>query len=66
VNDLNQLKIYRGWPWVPAVVRRVSISSPGVLVEAGVDRDKIRPAVIRPLAVEVPMKAIANQGGEDR
>jgi sarcosine oxidase subunit alpha len=65
VNDLNQLKIPR--VAMGACGGKTCLDLlPRVLAEAGVDRDKIRPAVIRPLAVEVPMKAIANQGGEDR
>ena len=35
---------------------------PRVLLEAGVKKEEIRPATYRPLTVEIPMKALANQG----
>jgi len=36
---------------------------PRVMQEVGVKREEIQAATHRPLTVEVPMKALANQGG---
>lgn len=63
VQDLNQLKLPR--VAMGACGGKTCLDLlPRVLVQMGVAREKIRPATLRPLAVEIPMKAIANQGGE--
>ena len=62
VNDLNQLKLPR--VAMGACGGKTCLDLlPRVLMQAGVSRDDIHPATYRPLTVEVPMKALANQGG---
>ncbi len=63
VKDLNQLKLPR--VAMGACGGKTCLDLlPRVLVQLGVPRQEIRPSSLRPLAVEIPMKAIANQGGE--
>ena len=65
VRDLNQLKLPR--VAMGACGGKTCLDLlPRVLVQLGVPREEIRPATIRPLAVEIPMKALANQRGENR
>ncbi len=60
--DINQLKLAR--LSMGACGGKTCLDLvPRVLMQAGVDRDSIRKATHRPLTVEVPMKALANQGG---
>ncbi len=61
-NDVNQLKLAR--LAMGACGGKTCLDLvPRVLMQAGIARDAIRPATHRPLTVEVPMKALANQGG---
>jgi len=63
VTDLNQLKLLR--TAMGACGGKTCLDLlPRVLMEAGVKKEEIRPATYRPLTVEVPMKALANQGGD--
>lgn len=62
VNDLNQLKQIRAAMGACGGKTCLDLL-PRVLAEAGVPKEKIRPATYRPLTVEIPMKALANQGG---
>lgn len=64
VTDINQLKLTRA-AMGACGGKTCAELFPRVLRQAGVDRDKITEGTQRPLAVEVPMKAIANQRGED-
>lgn len=62
VTDLNQLKIPR--VAMGACGGKTCLDLvPRVLMQAGVKREDIHPATHRPLMVEIPMKALANQGG---
>lgn len=62
VTDINQLKLSR--LAMGACGGKTCLDLvPRVLMQAGVDRGNIHPATHRPLTVEVPMKALANQGG---
>ena len=62
VTDINQLKIAR--LSMGACGGKTCLDLiPRVLMQAGVDRERIHAATYRPLTVEVPMKALANQGG---
>ncbi|HOQ73964.1 MAG TPA: FAD-dependent oxidoreductase [Limnochordia bacterium] len=63
VTDLNQLKLLR--TAMGACGGKTCLDLlPRVLMEAGVKKEDIRPATYRPLTVEIPMKALANQGGD--
>ena len=63
VTDLNQLKLLR--TAMGACGGKTCLDLlPRVLMEAGVKKEEIRPATYRPLTVEIPMKALANQGGD--
>lgn len=63
VTDINQLKLPR--VAMGACGGKTCLDLlPRVLMQAGIAREDIRPAVHRPLTVEVPMKILANQGGE--
>ncbi len=65
VSDINQLKLPR--VAMGACGGKTCLDLlPRILMEAGVEKEDIAAAVLRPLAVEIPMKAIANQGGEDK
>jgi len=62
VTDMNQLKVIR--VSMGACGGKTCLDLvPRVLMQAGVSRDAIHAATYRPLTVEVPMKALANQGG---
>lgn len=62
VLDLNQLKLPR--VAMGACGGKTCLDLlPRILTQLGVDKNQIRPATLRPLAVEIPMKALANQGG---
>ena len=62
VTDINQLKLPR--LAMGACGGKTCLDLvPRVLMQAGVAREEIHPATHRPLTVEVPMKALANQGG---
>ena len=62
VTDINQLKLSR--VAMGACGGKTCLDLvPRVLMQAGVRRDDIHPATHRPLTVEIPMKALANQGG---
>lgn len=62
VNDLNQLKLPR--VAMGACGGKTCLDLlPRVLMQAGVKREDIRPAILRPLTMEVPMRVLANQGG---
>ncbi len=62
VTDMNQLKLVR--VAMGACGGKTCLDLvPRVLMQAGVKREDIHPATHRPLTVEVPMKALANQGG---
>ena len=62
VTDINQLKIAR--LAMGACGGKTCLDLvPRVLMQAGVERERINAATYRPLTVEVPMKALANQGG---
>ena len=63
VTDLNQLKLIRAAMGVCGGKTCLDLL-PRVLREAGVQTEAIRPATYRPLTVEIPMKALANQGVE--
>lgn len=63
VRDLNQLKQIRAAMGACGGKTCLDLL-PRVLVQAGVPNDEIRPATYRPPTVELPMKALANQGGE--
>lgn len=63
VTDLNQLKLLR--TAMGACGGKTCLDLlPRVLMEAGVKKEEIRPATYRPLTMEIPMKALANQGGD--
>ncbi len=62
VTDLNQLKLIRAAMGACGGKTCLDLL-PRVLREAGVQTEAIRPATYRPLTVEIPMKALANQGG---
>ncbi len=65
VTDINQLKLPR--LAMGACGGKTCLDLiPRVLMQAGVKRENIHPATHRPLTVEVPMKALANQGGGQR
>lgn len=62
VTDLNQLKQIRAAMGACGGKTCLDLL-PRVLMQAGVPKEAIRPATYRPLTVEIPMKALANQGG---
>ncbi len=66
MSDINQLKLPR--VAMGACGGKTCLDLlPRILMQAGVEKEDIAEAVLRPpLAVEIPMKAIANQGGEDK
>ncbi len=64
VTDINQLKLTRAGMGACGGKTCTELF-PRVMLQAGVKRDEITEGTLRPLAVEVPMKAIANQRGED-
>ncbi len=65
VSDINQLKLPR--VAMGACGGKTCLDLlPRIIMQAGVKKEDIQAAVLRPLAVEVPMKAIANQGGEEK
>lgn len=62
-SDINQLKLTR--LAMGACGGKTCLDLvPRVLMQAGIKREAIQSATYRPLTVEVPMKALANQGGE--
>lgn len=62
VEDLNQLKLPR--VAMGACGGKTCLELlPRILVQAGVNSADIHPATFRPLSVEIPLKALANQGG---
>lgn len=63
VRDLNQLKLPR--VAMGACGGKTCLDLlPRVLMQAGVKKEDVRLATYRPLTVEIPMKALANQGGD--
>jgi NAD(P)H-nitrite reductase large subunit len=65
VTDLNQLKLIRAAMGACGGKTCLDLL-PRVLMQAGVAKENIRPATYRPLTVEIPMKALANQGGGEQ
>lgn len=65
VTDLNQLKLTRAIMGACGGKTCLDLL-PRVLMQAGVAKEEIRPATYRPLTVEIPMKALANQGGGEQ
>ena len=61
VRDLNQLKLIRAAMGACGGKTCLDLL-PRVLMQAGVAKEDIRPATYRPLTVEIPMRALANQG----
>ncbi|HPT82427.1 MAG TPA: FAD-dependent oxidoreductase [Limnochordia bacterium] len=62
ITDLNQLKQIRAAMGACGGKTCLDLL-PRVLAQAGVNQEKLHPATYRPLTVEIPMKALANQGG---
>mgnify|MGYP000979735601 CR=1 FL=1 len=65
VTDLNQLKQTRA-AMGACGGKTCTELLPRILQQAGVPKTEITAASLRPLAVEIPMQAIANQGGQKK
>ena len=65
VTDINQLKLIRA-AMGACGGKTCTELLPRLLQKAGVPKEAIRPAVERPLTVEIPMRAFANWGGEQQ